>query len=81
MKICYFITLILLTSLKINIHRPDGPSGRLERGPSVGFWRPLAAVGNSATSRVRILFPREAGVWQRQCSGFGVKTRKCTGAN
>lgn len=37
-----------------------------KRGPSVGYWRPLAAIINSVTSR--ILFPREAGMLQK-CLG------------
>lgn len=47
MKICYFTTLILLTSLKINIHTLYGRSGRLKsvlaRGAGA-LSRPLEIV-------------------------------------
>lgn len=46
MKICYFTTLILLTSLKINIYTLCGQSGR-EEGPSTGHWRLLVAIPRS----------------------------------
>lgn len=43
-------------------HRPCGPSGSLEEGPSMAYWLPLVADGKSATSH--ILFPERAGLLQ-----------------
>lgn len=66
MKICYFTTLILLTSLKINIHMLYGRSGSLER---VLARRTGALLWPSAIQpHPTFCFPKRRGCCRSACS-------------